>query len=238
MLIALLTYANDALRSAYRNYKLRSNSAKLIAATDDESIDSDEQVLIDEDTSDSDDSESTLIDSLPQDTKVSIVEDKPAHERMWAVAEIALLLGQVALSIFSVIKGKEWRSIGVVGYFQWMYLLIIALLRILGTNRKKRLWTHSMFIYLFSWPIAFIMLRSAVIGENGLDLGLQIANMCLLTGLCGLVLTSRVGNKSVKLVSTNGLEPFRVSLFSNACADCRNLQLICFLSQLSVGSIQ
>src|SRR5947207_674227 len=37
-----------------------------------------------------------------------------------------------------------------------------------------------------------------------------IANMCLVTGLCGLVLSSRAGNKPVKLVSTNGLEPSKV----------------------------
>lgn len=211
MLVALSTYAYDALLSAYRNYKLRSNSAKLVATTDDESLDSDEQVLIDDNASDYDSSELALIDSLPQNTKIAIVEDKPAYERIWTAAEIVLLLGQIALSIFSLVKGKEWQSIGAVGYVQWVYLLIIALLRIMGTSRTRSLWTHSMLIYLFSWPIAFIMLRSSVIGRKDLDLRVQIANLCLLTGLCGLVLTSRTSNKSVKLVSTNGLEPFRVS---------------------------
>jgi hypothetical protein len=210
ILTLLLARTYNSLRSIYRNYKLRSNSVKLFARADDESLDSDEEVLLDEEDSEGDTSESTLIDSLPQDTKVSIIEDKPAYERVWVAAEVILLLGQVALSIFSIVKGEGWRSIAVAGHVQWVYLLIIALLRFLGTQRTKRLWSHSMLIYLFSWPIAFLLLRSAILGHRNLDLGVQIANIVLVTGLCGVVLTSRVGNKAVKLVSTNGLEPTRV----------------------------
>jgi hypothetical protein len=69
-----------------------------------------------------------------------------------------------------------------------------------------------MLIYLFSWPIAFVSLRSAILKSDKIELGIQIANMCLVTGLCGVVLTSRAGIKPVKLVSTNGLEPTRVRL--------------------------
>ena len=41
----------------------------------------------------------------------------------------------MALSIFSIIKGEGWRSIAIAGHLQWVYLLIIALLRLLGTQR-------------------------------------------------------------------------------------------------------
>ena len=212
--VLLLTYTYTSLRSYYRNYRLRSNAPRLLATTDDESIISDDEVFLGDD-SDGDNSESTLIGSLPQNTKVDIIEDKPAYERVWVAAEITFILGQVGLSIFSIIKGDGWRSIAVAGHAQWVYLLIIALLRFMGTKRTKRtrsLWYHSMLIYLFSWPVAFLRLRSAVLRQT--DLSVEIANLCLVTGLCGLVLSSRAGNKAVKLVSTNGLEPSRVCDFA------------------------
>lgn len=209
VVVLLLMCTYNTLRSYYRDYRLRSNAPRLLATTDDESVSSDEEVIV-EDDSDGDNSESTLIDSLPQNTKVEIIEDKPAYEKVWVAAEIILLVGQVALSIFSIIKGEGWRSIGVAGHIQWVYLLFIAMLRFMGTKRTRNLWTHSMMIYLFSWPIAFLRLRSAVLSHQNLDLSVEIANMCLVTGLCGLVLSSRAGNKPVKLVSTNGLEPSKV----------------------------
>lgn len=211
LIVLILTYTYTSLRASYRNYKVqRGHAAKLLATTDDESIDSDGQVLIDEQESDGDNSESTLIDSLPQHTKVSITEDKPAYERIWVAIEILLLMGEVGLSIFSIIKGEGWRSIGVAGNVQWVYLLLIAMLRFLGTQRTRTLWTHSMLVYLFSWPIAFVLLRAAILKGGEVELGIQIANICLVTGLCAVVLTSRAGNKPVKLVSTNGLQPTRV----------------------------
>jgi hypothetical protein len=210
ILILLLTYTYTSLRSIYRDYKAQSNTAKFPATADDESFDSDEEGLLDESDSEGENSESTLIDSLPKDTKVSVTEDISPYERVWVVAEVALLTGQVALSIFSIIKREEWRSIVIAGNLQWLYLLIIALLRLWGMQRTRMLWNHSTLIYLCSWPIAFLMLRSAVLIRRKLDLGVQITNICLVTGLCALVLTTRVGNKAVKLVSTNSLEPTRV----------------------------
>ena len=213
LIALLLTYTYTSLRCYYRNYTVRrGNTAKLLATTDDESVSSDEQVFVDEEDSDGDNSESTLIESLPQNTNVSIIEDKPAYYRVWVGTEILLLSAEVGLSIFSIIKGEGWRSIGVAGNVEWVYLLLIAMLRFLGTKRTRTLWTHSMLIYLFSWPIAFVSLRSAILKGGKVDLGIQIANMCLVTGLCGVVLTSRAGIKPVKLVSTNGLEPTRVPL--------------------------
>jgi len=213
ILIIFTAYTYTSLSKLYRHYTYRSNTAKLLATTDDESIDSDDEVITDEDISEGENSESTLIDSLPQHTKIAIIEDKPHHAKIWVAAECLLLAGQAGLSIFSIIKGEGWRSIAIAGHFQWVYLFGIALLRCLGTQRTRRLWTHSMLIYLFLWPIAFILLRSAIIRGGEMELRVQIANMCLVTGLCALVLTSRAGNKPVKLVSTNGLEPTRVSVF-------------------------
>jgi len=215
LVVILLRTTYSSLRGYYRRYKL--SAPILLATTDDESIDSDDQVIVDEDEtgeSDGDNSESTLIESLPQDTKITIIEDRPRFERVWVAAEIALLAGEVGLSIFSIIKGEGWRSIAVAGHVQWIYLLMLAQLRFLGSKRTNSLWTHSMLIYIFSWPIAFFLLRSAIIrGKRG-DLTVAIVNMVFVTGLCGLVLTSRAGNKPVKLVSTNDLEPSRVSLLN------------------------
>src|SRR5947207_674226 len=52
----LLTLTYTTLRSYYRNYRLRSNAPRLLATTDDESISSDEEVIV-EDNSDGDNSE-------------------------------------------------------------------------------------------------------------------------------------------------------------------------------------
>ena len=225
MLILLSTCTYTLLQSIYQTYGLLTNIARSLATSDDESLDTDEGVPDSENDNDASNSESTLIESLPRDTKVLVIEDRPSYERIWVFAEISLLLGQVALSIFAIIEGEGWRIVVVAGHVQWVYLLIIALLRLMGTHRTRRLWSHSTLIYLFSWPIAFLLLRSAILGQQKLDLGIQIANICLVTGLCALVLTSRAGNKAVKLVSTNGLEPTRVCLLRNS-VNHRNRALV------------
>ena len=206
-------YTYPFLRRHYHNYKLKSKSAQLFATTDDEYSDSEEVIEDTVSESDGDDSEatdSTLVDSLPQNTKITVIHDRPRVSHIRIVAEIALLLGQVALSIVTIIESEGWRSIAVVGHIQWIYLLIIAGLRLLGTKSTKSLWKHSTLIYMFSWPIAFILLRSAIIEDHQLHRNLQIANLALISGLCAITLTSRPGNKTARLVSTNGHEPTRV----------------------------
>jgi len=209
--LLLFAYSYSILRTLWQGYR-RWKAADYVPVEEEEDLDSDGQVFVDDegDESEDADSEATLVSSLPQDTKVVITEDTPAFHRAWVAAEIGLLLGQLGLSIFSIVKGEGWRSIAAVGYTQWMYLLIIALLRFIGTKRTKQLWTHSTIIYILYWPIAFLLLRSAVLKGDKLWLGIQIANMCLVSGLCLLVLTGRAGNTSVRLVSTNGLEPSTV----------------------------
>jgi hypothetical protein len=213
-LVIFVTYTYPLLRRCYRNSRLRSNPARLLAATDYDYSDSDEAVDDSESESDGDDSEatgSTLVESLPQDIKVSIIYDRPRFSHIRIIAEIVLLLGQVALSIVTVIKSEGWRNVAVIGHVEWIYLLIIAMLRLLGTRRStKVLWTHSTLIYMFTWPIAFILLRSAVVQDHRLEQNLQIANLVLISALCTITLTSRPGNKSARLVSTDGHEPTRV----------------------------
>jgi hypothetical protein len=230
IVVLLFTYACTTLRSLYCHYKLRSNAPKHLATTDDESSDSNDQVFVDEEGHDS---EGTLIDALPQDTKMSVIEDRPPYERAWVAAEVTLLVAQIVLSIFSIITGEGWRGIAVAGHVQWVYLIIVALLRFLGTTRTKSLWTHSLLIYLFSWPIALLLLRSAIL-HHANNLGMQIINFCLVTGLCALVLTSRAGNKPVKLVSTNGLVPTRVRCFLAMFIVGTNSQLV-FACDIQLG---
>lgn len=211
IVLLITTYSYSFLASAWRARRLR-QEAKYVSVRAEEDLDSDEEVFAhDGEGEESEgDSEATLVNSLPHDTKVVIIDDSPAFERVYVAAEVTMLLGQVALSIFSIIKGEGWRSIAAVGYVEWVYLLMIALLRFIGTKRTRQLWSHSTIIYMTTWPIAFFLLRSAILKGKKVDLDIQIANMCLVTGLCLLVLTSRAGNKPVRLVSTNGLEPTKV----------------------------
>ena len=223
MLILLSTYTYTTLRTHYHNYNTHRNAPQLLCTTEDEITDSEEEEAIEDidsendgDTSESTEStESTLVESLRHNTKVTVIYDKPAFSLVRVIAEIVLLLAQVALSVVTIIKSEGWRSVAVVGHMQWVYLLIIAGLRLLGTKRTKGLWTHSTVIYMFSWPIAFILLRSAVMEHRYLERDLQIANLALVTGLCTITTTSRPGNKSVRLISTNGHEPTRVCSSSN-----------------------
>lgn len=230
ILILIITYTYSSIRILWRKYLLyrqTRQSVKLFAtASDDEDSNADveEEVFLEDDTEEEDDdgenSEATLIESLPQNTKVKIVEEKQPHLLLWNGGEILLLAGELALSTFAIIKGEGWRSIEIAGHVQWVYLLLICLLRIMiGTQRTKRLWNHSMLIYLFNWPIAFFLLRTAIRKGDKERLGMEIANMCFVSGLCLLVLTTRPGNKPVKLVSTNGLEPTHVHLSFHMYAD-------------------
>ena len=215
--LLLFAYSYSILRTLWRGYH-RWRAAEYVPVEEEEDLDSDDEVFVDDggDEREDADSEATLVNSLPQDTKVVITEDKPAFGWAWVGSEVGLLLGQVGLSIFSIVKGEGWRSIAAAGYIQWAYLLMIALLRFIGTKRTKQLWTHSTIIYILYWPIAFLLLRSAILKGDKLGLGIQIANMCLVSGLCLLVLTSRAGNRPVRLVSTNGLEPTTVLFYVEA----------------------
>ena len=209
--LLIFAYSYSLLRTLWRGFQQWRAAAYV--PVEEEDLDSEDEVFVDDEGEESEtaDSETTLVHSLPQDTKVVFTEDKPAFDWAWVAAEVGLLLGQVGLSIFSIVKGEGWRSIAAAGYIQWAYLLMIALLRFIGTKRTKQLWTHSTIIYILYWPIAFLLLRSAILKGDKLGLDIQIANICLVSGLCLLVLTSRAGNKPVRLVSTNGLEPTRVA---------------------------
>jgi hypothetical protein len=240
ILVLLLTYTYPLLRRHFHNYKLRSNPPQLLSTTDDESSDSEEVTEDTDSDTDGDASEateSTLVESLPHNTKVAVIYDKPRFSLIRIIGEIVLLLGEVALSIVTIIKSEGWRSIAVVGHIQWVYLLIIAGLRLLGTKRTWSLWTHSTLIYMFSWPIAFILLRSAVMDHRYLDRDFQIANIAFISALCTITLTGRPGNKSVRLVSTNGHQPTTVlTLRSQLIIGTRRLLDVARLLQLGRSS--
>jgi hypothetical protein len=203
----LITYCYPRVKRYYHNRKRHFN-APLLLPSDDSST-SGYETLDDTDTEDGDEdaSKSGLIDLLPQHTKITVIYDKPAFWRLRVLAEIALLLGQIALTIFTLIK---CRSISVVGNIQWVYLLILALVRLRRAKSPCGLWAHSCVIYIFSWPISLALLRSAIIGDSTLLRHIQIANFCLLTGLCAIFVTCRPGNTPVTLVSTDDHEPSRV----------------------------
>ena len=229
LLVLIVTYTSISLRilwGKYLLYRQSRESVKLfVTEADDEDFnEEDEEVFLGDDEDSEDDgesSETTLIDNLPQNTKVEIVEEKQPHLRLWNGAEVLLLAGELALHTFAIIKGEGWRSMEIAGHLEWMYLLFICFLRMMiGSKRAKGLWTHSTLIYLFNWPIAFLLLRSAIQKGEKQRLGMEVTNMCFVSGLCVLVLTTRPGNKPVKLVSTNGLEPTHVPSQFYVHAEC------------------
>jgi len=178
--------------------------------SDDATLTSDYESLGDSDEereSDGNLSESALVDSLPQNTKVIVTYDVPPFWRVRIVAELVFLLAQVGLGLF---KFMTWRSVFILGNLLWVYLLVLALVRLKRERNPGGLWTHSALLYTFTWPVSLALLRSAIIGGNDFIRNIQIANFSFATALVLIVLTSRPGNKPVNLVSTNNLEPTRV----------------------------
>lgn len=82
------------------------------------------------------------------------------------------------------------------------------------------LWDHTSLLYLFNFIFATVAFRTALIlPEIGVYGAFTITQFALISLLCIIAVSSRRGNKPVKLEVVDGLEPSReplASLFSLA----------------------
>ncbi|KAI0376643.1 P-loop containing nucleoside triphosphate hydrolase protein [Hypomontagnella monticulosa] len=152
----------------------------------------------------------------------SIVQaDTPPAQDLLVVIEELAIGGLVAVNVIALVtKAFDGRGqlSAIVGVLTWVYVLILATLRLFLGNTKwrvPRLWNHTATIYGFQWLFTLILFRSALIhASSRLAEILMIVEFCLTTLLFGIALNTRKGNKTVVMEWEGNIEPSREPLAS------------------------
>jgi ABC-type multidrug transport system fused ATPase/permease subunit len=160
-------------------------------------------------------------------TKGSIVQaDKPPAQTLSIVVEELAICGLVAINAIALVMGSfgsHGRIAAITGLTTWIYVLILATLRLFLGNtqwRVPRLWNHTATIYGCQWLFVLSILRSVLVHPSSrLTQILIIVEFSLTSLLFGMAVTTRKGNKTVLLEWEGDIEPSReplASLFSLA----------------------
>lgn len=158
-------------------------------------------------------------------TKGSIVQaDTPPAQQLSVFVEEMTIIGLVAVNIIALLTNSydgRGRLAAVVGVVSWLYVLVLATLRLFLTGTKWRvpsLWNHTAAIYGLQWLVTLILLRSVLVRSSSkLGQALIITEFALTTLLFGMAMTTRKGNKTVLMEWEGDIEPSReplASLFS------------------------
>ncbi|OAQ80527.1 ATP-dependent bile acid permease [Purpureocillium lilacinum] len=153
--------------------------------------------------------------------------DTPTGQRLSQAVEELAIVALVIVNVIALISGAYRYQRGtlaaIVGLVTWVYVLILASLRLfLGTSkwRVPHLWNHTAAIYGLSWVFNIFIFRSAMIHPSSrMAQILVIIEFALITLLFAMAVTTRKGNKTVLLEWEDGIEPSReplASLFSLA----------------------
>ncbi|KIV99658.1 uncharacterized protein PV09_08713 [Verruconis gallopava] len=149
-------------------------------------------------------------------THESIIDvNKPRGELLLVAIEEAAVLGQVAAHLLVLMYGawgKRGRTAAIAELATWAYVAVLASLRLLFSSTSKlsfpRLWYHTAFIYCALWISSALVFRSAIIRPRSkLAHVLAIVDFSLTSLLAIIALTSRKGNKAVKLEYEGDLQP-------------------------------
>ncbi|KAI2623116.1 P-loop containing nucleoside triphosphate hydrolase protein [Hypoxylon sp. NC1633] len=155
-------------------------------------------------------------------SKGSIVQaDTPPAQDLIVIVEEVAICGLVIVNIIALVT-QTYAGRGllaaVVGLVSWVYVLVLATLRLFLGNTKwrvPRLWNHTASIYGFQWLFTLIIFRSVLIhASSRLAEALIIVQFCLTTLLSVIALTTRKGNKTVVMEWEGNLEPSREPLAS------------------------
>ena len=176
-------------------------------------LDAEDDVSVGAFTSGPEDAEVTLEHAKSQDTRVEV--DRPKAGTLIVVVEVLCLFGQlgIALAIFvGDVWGRRSTTAAVSYVFAWGYTLILALLRLsTGAQSKsplRRLWYHTAALYCLQWVFTVILFRSAIVHPlSRTAQALWIATFIFSTVLAISAITSRKGNRSIKLVWEDNAEP-------------------------------
>ncbi|KAK5951408.1 Transporter of the ATP-binding cassette (ABC) [Knufia fluminis] len=147
--------------------------------------------------------------------------DRPKGETGVVALELLVLCGQIAISIVVVLQDEQARyTVSIAYLLLWTYLLILAALRLYFTTVQRRfpflkLWNHCAIIYGIEWVCEVMVFRSAIIHPlSDLSRALMSAHFALTSILAITVLTSRRGNRGVKLEYEGDIEPSKEPLAS------------------------
>lgn len=155
-------------------------------------------------------------------TNGSIVQaDAPPAQNLVVVVEELAIIGLVAINIIALVTGSYGGKASlpsVVGLVTWVYVLVLASLRLVLGNTQWRvphLWNHTAAIYSLQWLFTSIAFRSVIIRPTSrLAQILVIVEFALTTLLFGIAITTRKGNKTVLLEWEDGIQPSKESLAS------------------------
>lgn len=155
-------------------------------------------------------------------TRGSIVQaDAPPAQTLSVVVEELAIIGLVAVNLTALATGAYGGKASlpsVIGLVAWVYVLVLASLRLFLGNTQWRvphLWNHTAAIYSLQWLFNLIIFRSAIVRPTSkLAQVLVIVEFALTTLLFGLAITTRKGNKTVLLEWEEGIPPSRESLAS------------------------
>ncbi|KAH6969425.1 hypothetical protein DER45DRAFT_50613 [Fusarium avenaceum] len=186
-----------------------------------------------EEVDDSDDDDALEINGgrlalVKTTTRGSIVQaDTPTGQLMSQIIEEFAVAGLIAVNVIQLStgsKGRHSHAAAITGLVVWVYVFVLSTLRlVLGVMqwRGPHLWNHTAFLYSFNWVISIFLFRSAFLQEgiSRIDQITTFVEFGLITLLFGMAMTTRKGNKTVRLEWEDGIEPSReplASLFSLA----------------------
>ncbi|KAI1135673.1 P-loop containing nucleoside triphosphate hydrolase protein [Hypoxylon sp. FL0543] len=152
----------------------------------------------------------------------SIIQaDTPPAQDLLVVVEELAICGLVATNVVALVTDAydgHGQLAAVVGLVFWVYVLVLATLRLFLGNTKwrvPRLWNHTAFIYGFQWLFTLVLFRSALIhASSRLAEILIIVEFSLTTLLFGIAVNTRKGNKTVVMEWEGNIEPSREPLAS------------------------
>ncbi|KAK8058473.1 hypothetical protein PG994_008921 [Apiospora phragmitis] len=152
----------------------------------------------------------------------SIVQaDTPPGQQLSVIVEELCVVGLVAINVAALITNTysgRGRIAAAVGVVTWIYVLVLATLRLFLGNTKWRvpwIWNHTASIYGFQWLFTLVIFRSVIIHPSSqLAQILVIAEFCLTTVLFMMTMSVRKGNKTVLLEWEGDIEPSREPLAS------------------------
>lgn len=149
-------------------------------------------------------------------THESVIDiDKPRGEVLVVLIEEAAVLAEVGIHFAILITGSWGRRgnlAAIVELVTWAYVAVLASMRLLLSSSSKysfsRLWYHTAFIYCFLWAFDILLFRSAILHPRSkLAQTSTFADFAISSLLVVIALTSRKGNRAVKLEYEHDLEP-------------------------------
>ena len=150
--------------------------------------------------------------------------DRPTGKKVWMLAEVLALFGQVVISAINALSTQDLDSPfnSYAGVATWSYILLLVITRSVISTRTGRLsplkiWAHTAFLYMAQWLFNVIRFRSVLVhSERGTNLArvLTIIGFAFSTALLVIALVSRKGNKTVVLEHEGDLEPSQEPLAS------------------------